>query len=650
MFQVLLPSTTCLSHLGVGGLTQPYRLGREFQELCSTLRHADERISESILRLDNSWLRFTHQLNFLQRVENLMDSGHHEIHQRTLRTFLDKLEVVTAMLRGLVKNKPHETGTLLDCGFRARKGRYLVEKAALDKAVEELEVWQRIADQSWFLIMKIADPKIDRALVETGSIGSGSSTAAAIPSTVSIRSGIKAMEVLTATGSGLRLDAKALEAMTIELIPYSLAALAHRVFTTGGTHTYLLNYIQVSPMRKYDVIHKDTRDLARRLQHKDPSHFGLLTCKGFVAPSKQALTASVASGVPEPKSQDEMAFVLVFRMPPDVASGSPRSLRDFLLHTSGPASLSARFDMARELAKAVGYVHTFGFVHKNVRPESVLVFDSTTPPPRITPTASTASPSRSSSSATSAHSPSPSLTSQLSQFSQMSLHSEYAPSSQHPQTLATRWSPQPQRQPQQPSQTSQMPQQSQSLLYLAGFENFRREEGLSLRSGDEDVARNLYRHPTRQGACPSEDYVMQHDIYSLGVCLLEIGLWRSLVVFSSDDDLKSGGSGERVNRREDTRAMAADLLGVPPSGFVSSQDVTAFLQTEAKDQLLDLARTELSRYMGTKYAEVVETCLTCLDPENADFGDPREFQDHDGIRVGVRYIEKVILRLNKLIV
>jgi hypothetical protein len=45
--------------------------------------------------------------------------------------------------------------------------------------------------------------------------------------------------------------------------------------------------------------------------------------------------------------------------------------------------------------------------------------------------------------------------------------------------------------------------------------------------------------------------------------------------------------------------------------------------------------------MGTKYTQVVETCLTCLDPENTDFGDEEEFQDADGILVGVRYIEKV---------
>lgn len=46
--------------------------------------------------------------------------------------------------------------------------------------------------------------------------------------------------------------------------------------------------------------------------------------------------------------------------------------------------------------------------------------------------------------------------------------------------------------------------------------------------------------------------------------------------------------------------------------------------------------------MGNKYSKVVETCLTCLDENNLDFGDPREFQDEDGVEVGTMYIKKVI--------
>ncbi|CAG8970828.1 hypothetical protein HYALB_00001616 [Hymenoscyphus albidus] len=53
--------------------------------------------------------------------------------------------------------------------------------------------------------------------------------------------------------------------------------------------------------------------------------------------------------------------------------------------------------------------------------------------------------------------------------------------------------------------------------------------------GDETIERNLYRHPSRQGAIPADEFIMQHDIYNLGVCLLEIGLWESFVTYDSND-------------------------------------------------------------------------------------------------------------------
>ena len=71
------------------------------------------------------------------------------------------------------------------------------------------------------------------------------------------------------------------------------------------------------------------------------------------------------------------------------------------------------------------------------------------------------------------------------------------------------------------------------LPFLVGFEKFRRAEGRTYMSGDAFWEKNLYRHPKRQGDYPEEEYKMQHDIYSLGVCLLEIGLGTSFVRFEA---------------------------------------------------------------------------------------------------------------------
>ena len=66
-----------------------------------------------------------------------------------------------------------------------------------------------------------------------------------------------------------------------------------------------------------------------------------------------------------------------------------------------------------------------------------------------------------------------------------------------------------------------------------------------------------------------------------------------------------------------------------------------------KDYMVHLARTKLPEKVGDRYAEVVVTCLTCLDQDN-DFGDEDEFTDADEIRVGVRFIETVLGRLNEI--
>jgi len=69
--------------------------------------------------------------------------------------------------------------------------------------------------------------------------------------------------------------------------------------------------------------------------------------------------------------------------------------------------------------------------------------------------------------------------------------------------------------------------------FLVGFEKFRRAEGRTFMSGDLFWEKNIYRHPKRQGERPEEAYTMQHDIYSLGVYLLEIDLGASFVRFDA---------------------------------------------------------------------------------------------------------------------
>lgn len=161
--------------------------------------------------------------------------------------------------------------------------------------------------------------------------------------------------------------------------------------------------------------------------------------------------------------------------------------------------------------------------------------------------------------------------------------------------------------------------------FLVGFERFRFADGRTYKLGDTFWQKNLYRHPGRQGLHPEEFYLMQHDIYSLGVVLLEIGLWNSFVTYSEDQNALGPGP------------------ALPVSHLIGTNDQRK-AAAEIKTVLVELARSRLPELMGRIYTDIVVTCLTCLDKENKGFGDEKEFQDEDGISVGVRYIERVKLK------
>lgn len=271
---------------------------------------------------------------------------------------------------------------------------------------------------------------------------------------------------------------------------------------------------------------EDVRELARKLSYTDPFAFGILQCKGVIR-------------VMESGSQRPSSFDFVFRTPKTLGN-EPRTLRSYL-SSDANHTLTDRFKLAQQLAKSTSYVHALGFVHKNIRPETILIF-----------------------------------------------------------------------------------QESKSVLgltFLTGFEMLRMADGRTRLLGDTAWEKNLYRHPHRQGVNLKEAYVMQHDIYSLGVCLLEIGIWDSFVSYENDATAP-------------VPTTALDIFG----GSELSTPV------HQKEHLVALAE-RLARGMGERYQEIVVNCLTCLDHDNADFGNQKEFEDIDGVIVDVRYIEKVRVNL-----
>ena len=157
--------------------------------------------------------------------------------------------------------------------------------------------------------------------------------------------------------------------------------------------------------------------------------------------------------------------------------------------------------------------------------------------------------------------------------------------------------------------------------YRIGLERFRRIDASSMRSSDNLWQRDIYRYPSRQGNRPERDYLMQHDIYSLGVCMLEIRLWRSFISWEPGSDILS--SNEQFVSRSD--------LAIKDPRKKAFQIKGCFTQ---------VARERLPGLISQRYVDVVTTCLACLDPGNVDFGDEQRLDDSDGILVGVRCVEK----------
>lgn len=118
--------------------------------------------------------------------------------------------------------------------------------------------------------------------------------------------------------------------------------------------------------------------------------------------------------------------------------------------------------------------------------------------------------------------------------------------------------------------------------YLCGFDAARQDKAASDQAGDAYWDLNVYRHPARQGLHPEERYSMNHDIYSLGVVLLELGIWKPLLALSGLKALKSTGS------------RAPSLV---------------------KQSFVKLAKEALPVIMGQKYCDLVAFCLE-IDGEN----------------------------------
>ncbi|KAF2842805.1 hypothetical protein M501DRAFT_925468, partial [Patellaria atrata CBS 101060] len=124
--------------------------------------------------------------------------------------------------------------------------------------------------------------------------------------------------------------------------------------------------------------------------------------------------------------------------------------------------------------------------------------------------------------------------------------------------------------------------------------------------------KNFYRHPKRQGISPQDRYEPKHDVYSLGVCLLEFGLWESFIV---EEDGEPALSKYFLDAAEEHAGCPPSKFGDfnRPQGERYSKMTPLCCSYQLKDVFVKIAEARLPQHMGTDFTEKVVRCLSNVE-------------------------------------
>lgn len=499
-----------------------HRVGRSLYAKYRSYKDAEEELRELSLRLKTHWYKIEGKISLIKDLDHALEENL-KIH------FIELFELLSRRLEDAkvrLQTVEHKQTRLKRVKFAA------LVKGTLEDAIAQLDKWQSQLDWTWFLMARITNPIVDQQLTAQRTRTSDSALAI-----LRLRETIR--PVPQAPVKSIFIPASDLDDKEALPLPHSSFLLA-KLFRSERNVLVDIIASRGGPGVDPEMVKMGIRDIARVLSQVDPVTFGIMACHGVV--ESPGVVESIDSGAD--------VFKFVFEIPDHLKA--PRSLRSLLVDSIGQRRpsypLNERFGLAKRLARSVMFVHSSDMVHKNIRPDTIVIFrDENT-------------------------------------------------------GLGT--------------------------PFLLGFEKIRHVNAFTHLLGDTEWEKNIYRHPNRQGLRHEESYKMQHDIYSFGVCLLEIGLWSSFTCWNNEMGCFEPGPDLHIS----------ELLAYKDQRKKANR---------IKETLLDMATNQLPGTMGSVYAEVAVACLMCLDHGNNGFGDEDELTDEDGVLVGVRYVEKVPHPLSK---
>ncbi|KAB2569194.1 hypothetical protein DBV05_g12128 [Lasiodiplodia theobromae] len=296
--------------------------------------------------------------------------------------------------------------------------------------------------------------------------------------------------------------------------------------------------VESKPLQQNDderVMEEDVATLANKIARAQPNR-GIFRLLGF---RKEI-------------NRDYCAFELVFGGSFD--GPPPMNLSTCMQTHPTKPSLNFRVNLCCQLATAVFETQTLGLVHKNIRPENILV-----------------------------------------------LEAERSP-------LAT-------------------PDEAIPVINLCGWQYSRHVENgyITTLTNDVTLQRKIYQHPQRQLPMSDCDYSMAHDVYSLGVCMLEILCWKSI--------LQRGPDAEQPPTVSQDFIEAFTALRYAPNQADPADRYTKFPRNN-KAVLLRMNKTHVPVEAGTKMCHIIHGFLTCLDRNRESGYDDGEAEEGEYVLTG----------------
>ena len=351
-----------------------FRYGEKLIKKCKDYRNAETEARELLTIIEHNWMKTGAQLNFLKTIAASLDESYLAMQSLVLSELEGKLKKATLIMKQLSAGQEwidnHDVKAVaaqlksLQTMTSTKKSLYALKKKSLEAIIDDLEKWQTRFDPSWMLLILMENPSINVELAKE-SKKAQSDQSSFIMTTKEMRDIAKLNIMETTSGQQpVWLDTEILD--SLETFATKTNPTLVSIATLKDTkQEVILDTMHCNPAADILRTTKEVCNLARVLGKVDPIIFGLLKCRGIIRDS-EVVKDKLGTSKRLPM------FTFVFDISPNLSN--PRNLRS-ILREAKPYSLNERLELAKKLTHSVFYVHTARFVHKNIRPETIVVFE-----------------------------------------------------------------------------------------------------------------------------------------------------------------------------------------------------------------------------------------------------------------------------------